>query len=167
MANIAKNKKISLIVVLSKKNRAIGIKNKLLWKINGDLPRFKKLTTGHPIIMGRKTYESIGRPLPDRTNIIITRNPSLKIDNCLIANSIEEAVRIAECAEGSDEIFIIGGGEIFKESITLADRLYLTVVNDEPVADTFFPEYSNFRKEIFHEDCHEHNPSFSYITLEK
>ena len=167
MSNEAKNVPIiSMIAVISEKTRALGIKNALLWKIDGDLPRFKKLTTGHPIIMGRKTYESIGRPLPNRTNIVITRNPDFKPDGVVVVSSTEKALEIAR-KTGTDEIFVIGGGEIYKQALPFVDRLYLTIVHDEPKADTFFPDYSEFKKEIFREEHPEHNPPFTYITLEK
>lgn len=158
--------RVSVIAVLSKESRAVGIKNGLLWKIKGDLPRFKELTTGHPIIMGRKTYESIGRPLPDRVNIVITRNPDYHPEGVLVVSSLEEALDLAKQKE-SEEIFVIGGGEIWKMAMPFIDRLYLTVVDDEPIADVFFPEYSQFKKEISREEHLEHHPPFTYITLEK
>jgi len=156
---------VSIIAVISKQKRAMGIKNGLLWKIEGDLPRFKALTTGHPIIMGRKTYESIGRPLPNRTNIVVTRNPEFKVDGVVRAESLEEALEIAK--EEKEEIFVIGGGEIYKQALPFTDRLYLTIVNDEPEADTFFPDYSEFKKEISREEHPEHSPPFSYVILER
>lgn len=143
---------ISLIASLGK-NREIGKDKELLWRIPGDLSRFKSITMGHPIIMGRKTYESIGRPLAGRTNILITRDPSLSIENCFVARSLAEALTLADNAPGSDEIFVIGGGEIYKEAIKMADRLYLTLV-DQSVedADTFFPEYPEFTKVVSREE---------------
>lgn len=160
---------ISIIAAISSKNRAMGFKNGLLWRLEGDLPRFRALTKGHPIIMGRKTFESIGKPLPDRTNIVITRNPDFTPPDVIVASSLEEALRIAkqDPTNISDEIFIIGGGEIYKQSMHLADRLYLTLVDDEPAADTFFPPYDEFTKEVSREEHLEHTPPFSYITLEK
>lgn len=164
MANLAKNTKISLIAAISEKNRALGFQGKLLWKIEGDLPRFKALTTGYPIIMGRKTYESIGRPLPNRTNIVITRNLDFKVDGIITFSSVQEALSFVK---EEKEIFVIGGGQIYNEAIKLAHRLYLTIVQDEPEADTFFPDYFNFTKIIEKEDHAEHNPPFSYIILER
>lgn len=161
---------VSAIAVISKVGRALGNKNGLLWKIEGDLPRFKALTTGHPIIMGRKTYESIVRPLPNRTNIVMTRNPDFKPEGVVVVSSIEEALKVAENVGHSvsnKEIFVIGGGEIYKQAMPFIDRLYLTLVDDEPEADTFFPDYSEFKKEISRENHPEHNPPFSYIILEK
>jgi len=161
--------RISLIVAVSKEKRALGFQNKLLWKIEGDLPRFKKLTTGHAIIMGRNTYLSIGRPLPNRTNIVVSHTGTVDTpaaENLIVVDSIDKALAAAKNLE-KEEIFIIGGGMVYASTIGLADRLYLTVVDDEPEADTFFPDYSDFKKEIEKEDHVEHSPPFSYIILEK
>ena len=167
MANIAKTPKISLIAAISKNKRALGYKGDLLWKITGDLPRFKKITVGHPIIMGRKTYEAIGRPLPNRTNIVISKSGRLSETAGLkIFGSVAEALALARNRD-EDEIFIIGGGQIYDATIERADRLYLTIVDDEPKADVFFPDYSDFKKEIDREEHLGHNPPFVYITLEK
>jgi len=167
MTNIAKTPKISLIAAISKGKRALGFQNKLLWKIEGDLPRFKQLTTGHPIIMGRKTYESIGRPLPNRTNIVVSRSGNVtEKEGLVVVDSIEKALDIAK-SEDDQEIFVIGGGEIYRQSLPFTDRLYLTIVEDEPEADTFFPDYSNFKTEILHENHPEHTPPFSYLILER
>lgn len=168
---IEKSRKISLIAVISKENRAMGMVGKLLWKIEGDLPRVKALTTGNTIIMGRKTYETIGRPLPNRTNIVITRNPDFKPDGVIVVSSLESAFETAEGACPDDEvgreIFIFGGGEIYKQALPFVERLYLTVVDDEPEADTFFPDYSEFKKEISREEHSKHTPSFTYLILER
>lgn len=158
--------------MISKEKRALGIKNGLLWKIEGDLPRFKTLTTGHPIIMGHKTYESIGRPLPNRTNIVITRNPDFKPEGVLVVSSIKEALGVAResvkhSVFNTKEIFVIGGGEIYKQALPFVDRLYLTIVYNEPEADTFFPDYSEFKTQIEKEDHLKSNPPFSYVILEK
>ena len=116
--------KLSLIAAIASGNRALGKDNKLIYRIHEDLQRFRQLTSGHPIIMGRKTFESIGRPLLNRTNIIVTRNPSLKRRrlswlNCIIARSLEKAIELAKKSEGNDEIFIIGGGQIYQEAIEI------------------------------------------------
>lgn len=156
-----------MIAVISKDKRALGYENKLLWKIEGDLPRFKAITTGHPIIMGRLTYESIGRPLPNRTNIVISKSNKIQnVEGLVVVDSVEKAIDIAKEID-SEEIFIIGGGKVYSETINLADKLYLTIVNDEPDADTFFPDYSDFKKIIKTEDHPEHNPTFKYTILEK
>ena len=160
---------ISIIAAISEKKRALGFKNNLLWKIEGDLPRFKALTSGHVIIMGRNTYISIGRPLPNRTNIVISHIGDEGIasaENLIVVDSIEKALEEAKKIE-KEEIFIIGGGMIYKSFIEIADRLYLTVVYDEPEADVFFPDYSQFKKEIQKEDHLESNPPFSYVIFER
>lgn len=131
--------KISLVVAMSE-NRVIGVDNHLPWHIPEDLKRFKKITSGHPIIMGRKTYESIGRPLPNRTNIIISRNKDFRAEGTITCHSLEEAIKWASQASGNDEIFIIGGGEIFKQALPIADRIYLTTVHWPYEGDAFFPE---------------------------
>jgi dihydrofolate reductase len=130
--------RISLLVAMDE-NRGIGIDNGLPWHISTDLKRFKSLTMGHHLIMGRKTYESIGKPLAGRRMIVVTRNLGYQADGCLIAHSVEEALKMAE-AFGESEVFVIGGGEIFSQSIDIADRVYLTLVHAHLVADTFFPE---------------------------
>lgn len=135
---------ISIIAAIDKKG-GLGKDNKLLFKISEDLKRFKKLTLNHPIIMGRKTFESIGRALPQRTNIIITRNKDYKAKGCLVCYSLDKAIKLAKNKD-KDEIFIIGGGQIYKQAIGLADKLYLTLVDKELEADTFFPDYSDFDK---------------------
>lgn len=130
--------KTSIIVAMGR-NREIGTKNKLLWKIPEELKRFKEITTGHPIIMGRKTHESIGRILPNRTNIIITRDSSYQVEGGVVVHSLEEAIEKAKEAQGSEEIFIIGGAQVFAEALPMADKLYVTLVDaDFPDADSFF-----------------------------
>lgn len=129
--------RISVIAALAK-NRVIGIENRLPWRLPEDLAHFKALTLGHPILMGRKTFESLGRPLPGRTNVVITRNPDYRPEGCLVAASIPAA--IALCGE-ADEVFFIGGAELYAQAIPLADRLYLTEVDIEAVGDARFPDY--------------------------
>ena len=130
---------ISIIAAMGR-NRAIGYKNTLPWRLPADLQRFKQLTLGHHILMGRKTYESIGRPLPGRTSIIITRQPNFQAEGCLIAHSLDEAITLAQ-SRGEQEVFIIGGAEIYAQALSIADRMYLTLVDAEPEADAFFPEF--------------------------
>ncbi len=137
---------IVIVAAMSRKKRAIGYKNKLLWHIPADLKRFKELTLGHPIIMGRKTFESIvamlGKPLPGRTNIIVTRNPDYKVPGAITAGSLEAAFAIAERGNPK-EIHIGGGAELYATTMPYVDRLHLTIVDSEPLADSFFPEYEN------------------------
>lgn len=123
------------IIVATSRNRVIGNDNTLIWHLPADLKNFKRLTTGSVVIMGRKTYESIGKPLPYRRNIIITRDENYKVDNCEIVNSLEEALLI--CFENC---FIIGGGEIYKQVLPIADEIYLTLIDEVFEGDTYFPE---------------------------
>ncbi len=141
-------KTISIIVAIDE-NNAIGKDNQLLWYIPDDLKRFKRLTTGHPVIMGKKTYESLPvKPLPNRMNIVLTDIPGEKIENCTMAYSIEEA--ISHCPDG-EECFVMGGGMVYRQFLEIADRLYITFVHKEFDADTFFPEI-DFSKWILKEE---------------
>lgn len=133
-----KRNRTSIIVAMAK-NRTIGINNTLPWRCPEDLRHFKSLTMGHHIIMGRKTYDSIGKPLPGRTTVIVTRNRELKIDGCLIAHSLQEA--IAACAR-DEEIFIVGGAELYAQALPLADTLYITEIQRDVEGDAHFPEFS-------------------------
>lgn len=137
---------ISIICIIAK-NRAIGFKNKLLYNIPEDMKHFKEITSGHVVIMGERTFHSMNdRPLPNRVNIIVTLDKNFKAPDCLIAYSLEESINLGQAQKGK-EIFFIGGGMIYKQALPLADKLYLTVVDDEPKqADTFFPDYSEFKK---------------------
>ena len=164
-------KPIISIIVACDKNRAIGKAGTLPWDIPSDLKRFKNLTTGHPVIMGRKTWESIPRkfrPLPERTNIIVTRDKSYATSGAIITDSIEKAVDTANASEGREEIFIIGGGEIFKEVLPLVDRLYVTEVDTESGGDIFFPEYKSiFTKKISEESGEYEGLKYTYLVLER
>ena len=141
--------RISIIAAVGANNRAIGKTGALLWRISDDLKRFKALTTGHTVIMGRKTFDSIGKALPNRTNIVITRNPDFKAEGVIIAKSLEDAIQKSI----GGEVFIIGGGEIYKQALPLADKLYLTLVESDVEGDVFFPDWSkDFTKEVFREE---------------
>lgn len=120
------------IIVAASLNNVIGKDNKLLWRQSADLKRFKELTTGKTVVMGRKTYDSIGKPLPNRRNIVITRQ-SIQIPGCEMVNSLEDAIKL------DNEIFIIGGGEIYQKSIILADKIFFTLIQTEVEGDTYFP----------------------------
>jgi len=126
-------------IVAKAKNNVIGKDNDIPWYLPADLKYFKRVTTGHHIIMGRKVYQSIGKPLPKRTNVIVTRNPFFIVSNCFIANSIEEGISIAQ-ENGDDEVMIIGGGEIYKQTMDLWDKLYITEVDAVVAGDIYFPE---------------------------
>jgi dihydrofolate reductase len=130
---------VSLLVAMDER-RGIGVNNRLPWHLSTDLRRFKALTMGHHLIMGRKTFESIGKPLPGRTTIVVTRNPDYRLESCLIAASLDEALAMAE-ARGEEEAFVIGGAEIFAGALPLADRIYLTQVHACVETDVFFPEF--------------------------
>lgn len=132
--------KLSLIVAMTE-SRVIGVNNHLPWNIPEDLKRFKQITSGHPIVMGRKTFESIGKPLPKRTNIVITRDKTYRVEGGAVVHSFEEALAWARQCEGADEVFVIGGAEIFKLAIPLAWRIYLTEVRWPFEGDTFFPAF--------------------------
>jgi dihydrofolate reductase len=132
--------KLSLIVAMSE-NRVIGVNNHLPWNIPEDLKRFKAITLDHPIVMGRKTFESIGKPLPKRTNIVVTRDRSYRVEGGAVVHSFEEALEWGRKAPGSEEIFVIGGSEIFKLALPLAWRIYLTEVEWPFEGDTFFPDF--------------------------
>ncbi|MDX2350293.1 MAG: dihydrofolate reductase [Porticoccus sp.] len=136
--------KLSLIVAMAK-NRAIGLNNTLPWHLPEDLKYFKSVTMGKPIVMGRKTFDSIGRPLPGRLNIVITRNSEWQHSGIKTASSLQQAMSIAEeqaDSEGLEEVMVIGGEEIYRTAIDLADRLYITRVQATIEGDAFFPEYN-------------------------
>ena len=141
---------ISLIVAASI-NNAIGKENQLLWHLPNDLKFFKNTTWGGVVIMGRKTFESVNKPLPGRTNIVITKQPDWNAENVEVANSLDDALEKAT-ALNFKEIFIIGGGEIYKQSIEIANRIYLTKVHTEIDGDTFFPDLNNDWKMISNRD---------------
>ena len=156
---------ISIICAIGK-NRGIGKNNKLLWHIPEDLRHFKKITTGSVVVMGGKTFESIGKPLPNRTNIVVTRDKELKAEGCLLKYSLEDIIEEAKTYKDK-EIFIIGGGEIYKQSIAHADKLYLTIVDEETEADTFFPDYSEFKNTISEEEHELNGLKFKFVELTK
>ena len=140
--------RISLVAALAR-NGVIGIENRLPWKLSDDLKYFKALTLGHHILMGRKTYESIGRPLPGRTTVIITRGGSPAPDGCVVAHSISDA--IAACKD-DEEIFFVGGADLYRQALSLADRLYLTEIQAEVEGDAWFPEFNRAQwKEVSRE----------------
>jgi dihydrofolate reductase len=130
---------ISIIVAMDR-NRGIGIANKLPWRLPTDLRRFRELTMGHHIVVGRKTYESIGRPLPGRQMIVVTRNMNYRPEANMVVHSVEEAISLAQ-SRGESEVFICGGSEIYAHSLLFAERIYLTLVDCDVAADTFFPKW--------------------------
>ena len=128
---------LSIIVAMAK-NRTIGVNNTLPWRCPEDLKHFKALTMGHHMIMGRKTFDSIGKPLPGRTTVVVTRDKGLKIEGCLIAHSLQDAIKL--CA-GDAEAFIVGGADIYSQSLQLADTLYITEIQQDVEGDAHFPEF--------------------------
>jgi dihydrofolate reductase len=159
--------RISIISAMAE-NRVIGIENRLPWHLPADLKHFRSLTMGHHILMGRKTFESIGKPLPGRTTVIISRNPDFAAPGCIVAGSIEAA--IAACHNDS-EVFIIGGEQLYRQALPLADRLYLTQVATQVTGDAYFPEidpaqWRQSAAERFPADAQ--NPyAYQFLVLEK
>lgn len=162
---------ISAIAAIGK-NHVLGKNNELLWRIPADLKRFKALTMGHPIIMGRKTFDSIGKPLPGRTSIVITRDttfaPRFDLgEKVIVVHSIEEAISKAKEID-STEAFIIGGAQIYQQALPFIDRLYLTLIDDEKEGDAIFPSYETSFTKILKEEPGEHGGlKYKWIDLER
>jgi dihydrofolate reductase len=158
------------ILVAFDENRVIGKNNELIWHLPADLKRFKSLTTGHVIIMGRKTYDSIGKPLPNRTTIVISRNPDLQIEGVICTCSMEEAILKAKSLS-REEIFIVGGAEIYKLSLAVADQILVTQLHDIFEGDTFFPEIVADQWEVTERErgvTDEKNPyQYSFLTYSR
>lgn len=150
-------------------NREIGVDNQLPWHLPKDLKHFKEITSGHPIIMGRKTYESIGKPLPNRTNIVISRKKDWFEEGILIVGSIKEAIKFGQKID--EDIFIIGGGNIFEQTMDIADKLEVTEIKTNIEADTFFPKIDpkNWTKtdEVCHEKDEKNNFDFCFQTFQR
>jgi dihydrofolate reductase len=142
-------------------NRVIGANNRIPWHLPDDLQMFKRLTMGHHIVMGRKTYESIGRLLPGRTTVIVTRQRDYAVTGAIIAHSLHDAIN---AAARDEEIFVIGGAELFREALPIADRIHLSVVDGEPAGDTFMPE---FDLTDWSEVSSEEKPGYRYFLLER
>lgn len=155
---------LSIIAAVSE-NNIIGSNNNLVWNLPADLKRFKQITSGHYIIMGRKTYESVGKPLPNRTNIIITTDKTYKAEGCLVFNTIGEAT---DYAKTQDEVFILGGGNIYKQTINIADKMYITRIHESFEGDTYFPiiEKSVWGEELVetHQPDEKNKYSYSFIN---
>ncbi len=153
------------VVVAVGVNRQIGLNNQLLWHLSDDLKRFKNLTKGHHILMGRKTYESIGHPLPNRTNIIVTRDKNYSVEGCVVVHSIEEAIELAQ-RNGESELFFCGGEAIYSKGLELCDKLYLTEVDYNGEADTFLPDYNLYQWKCENSEAFSSNEKneFSFVT---
>ncbi len=139
---------VSMIAAMGK-NRVIGKGNQMMWHLPEEFKYFKQTTLGHCVITGRKNFEAMGRPLPKRTNIVVTRQKGLKLDGCIVVNSVEEALEYAK-SQGESEAFILGGGQIYKEGLKYADRIYLTEVDYSEEGEVYFPEFNDreFSKEL-------------------
>jgi dihydrofolate reductase len=156
---------LSLIVAIAK-NRVIGVNNTLPWHLPEDLKRFRALTTGHHIIMGRKTFDSLGRLLPGRTTVIVTRNPDYKMAGAIVVHSLEAA--ITACGD-DNEAFLIGGAELYKDGLKLANKLYITDIDAEYEGDAFFPEFDVAEWQVVERESHqaENGLGFSYLTYRR
>ncbi|CEN55621.1 dihydrofolate reductase [Candidatus Methylopumilus turicensis] len=156
---------LSLIVAIAK-NRVIGVNNTLPWHLPEDLKRFRALTTGHHIIMGRKTFDSLGRLLPGRTTVIVTRNPDYKMAGAIVVHSLEAA--ITACGD-DNEAFLIGGAELYKDGLKLAKKLYITEIDAEYEGDAFFPEFDVAEWQVVERESHqaENGLGFSYLTYQR
>ena len=143
------------IVAIIGKNGVIGSDGQVPWKISEDMRRFRKLTLGNTVVMGRTTFESIGKPLEGRENVIITRNTDYQAEGCKVSHSIEEALV-------GESIFVIGGGEVYEQTIVIADKMYLTFVDDAPQGDVFFPEYDDFE-----EVSREQHDGYCFVELQR
>jgi dihydrofolate reductase len=160
---------LTLIAAMAK-NRVIGRNNDLIWHIPNDLRHFKNLTSGHPIVMGRKTFESLGsKPLPKRTNIVISRDPSMNVEPAILCTTLKEAVDIAR--KENPVVYIVGGGEIYRQSLEIADAMELTILDKEFEGDTYFPTWDErLWKEVSRKSVHDDPDvdfSYSFVRFEK
>ncbi len=169
-----KEPNISIVVAITEKERAIGAGGRLLVRISDDLKRFKQITSGHAVVMGRKTHESIGRTLPNRENFIVSRNTDLNIPGAIVCHNLDEAIEKAWAYESrsanlNKEIFLIGGGEIYAQGLPRVNKIYLTIVESDLKGDVFFPNYSDFKKETFREARFDEETGlkYSWIDLER
>lgn len=156
---------ISMICAVGK-NLAIGRNNQLLWDIPEDMQHFKQTTMGRTVIMGDRTFESIGKPLPGRKNIVVTLQENYQAPGCEVSHSLEETLK--EYKNSPEDVFVIGGGTIYRLALPYAYKLYLTIVDDAPKdADTFFPDYSDFKNIVSREDHDNGKYKFSFVELVK
>lgn len=157
--------RIAIIAAMAR-HRVIGIRNTLPWHLPEDLRHFKRLTMGHHIIMGRKTFESIGRPLPGRTTVIITRDPGYRQAGCLVAASLDQALALCR---GDEEVFFVGGAQIYAQALPLADRLYLTEIDAEFEGDAWFPAFDRdeWRETVREPHVSDAGLSYAFVSLER
>lgn len=157
---------IGLIVAYAN-NRVIGNKGQIPWRIKGEQKRFKELTTGNVVIMGRCSYDEIGRPLPNRFTIVVSKTANYSADNCVTVGSLAEAIEYAKTNRPNENIYLSGGAGIYKEGLPLADRFYVTEVDLEPEGDTFFPEFDEELYEKTVDQVFEGEIPFKYVTYTK
>jgi dihydrofolate reductase len=157
--------KLSTIVAIAN-NRVIGINNTLPWHLPEDLKRFRALTMGHHIIMGRKTYDSLGRLLPGRTTVIVTRNPDYKVEGALTANSLADAIALCK---NDDEAFLIGGAELYQDGLRHSDKLYITEIDLDVAGDAHFPDFDSSQWKEIAREAHvsEQGLKFNYVTYQR
>jgi dihydrofolate reductase len=169
--DVTSKNRISMIAALGRETRAIGRDGKLLWRIPEDMARFKVCTVGHPVIMGRKTWESLPerfRPLSGRTNIVVTRDQAYTAEGGTVVHSLEAAFTVAKSSDGAEEIFVIGGGELYREALPCTTRLYLTLVDSDEEGDAYFPEYANeFTNELAYEEHESDGLRYAWVDLER
>lgn len=149
---------IALVAALSE-NRVIGVDGKLPWHLPADLRFFKKLTVGHAIIMGRKTFDTVGHPLPNRWNVIVTRDRQLQRSDATVVHGFDEALNVTR---GADKVFVVGGADMYRLALPFADRMYLTVVHGEFEGDTLFPEFDTAAWDLTHDERHEADARHAY-----
>ena len=159
--------RIALIAALAE-NRVIGRENRLPWRLPADLRRFKSVTMGKPVIMGRKTYESIGKPLPGRRNIVVTRDPDYRAQGCQVVHSLEQAL---EAGAGHAEVMVIGGAELYREALGRAERMYLTLIRAEVDGDTLFPDIEPQQWRELERESHradeKNQYDYDFVTLQR
>lgn len=161
---------VNLVACVQTPNMGIGLNNDLVWRFTEDLKRFKELTHNHPVIMGRKTYESIGRPLPQRTNIVLSGDINYVNNDVFVARNISEAMACAIESLGGKEVFVIGGSKVYSDFMPFANKLYLTLVEGDRECDTYFPNYDDLRWEVIFEKedyCKRNDKNFKYVTLQR
>ncbi len=168
---MSKTASIVIVVAMTRNKRAIGHKNELMWHIPDDLKRFKEKTRGHPIIMGRKTFESIvamiGKPLPERQNIVVTRNKEYSIEGVIVCSSLKDALEKAKGLD-AEEIHIGGGSELYTQALPYTDKLFVTYIDDEKEADAFFPEFSQDFAVVEEHDIRNHNGiQYQFVDYER
>jgi len=154
------------------RNRELGKGNELLWRIPDDLKRVRTLTMGHPLVMGRKTFDSIiaavGKPLLGRTSVVVTRDSAWVHEGAVVAHSIEEGIEAARHMPGGDEVFVFGGAQIYEQALPFADKLYLTLIDDSKDADSFFPPYEDAFTKVVSDESREHEGlKYRWVDLER